>query len=288
MDIEEVADNAIDQLAGSMKVDGPTATSSHVCYVVHGISETPEQIENLCWCLLGFLGRIFEIDLSIDSAIGQGAQAEANLLGALKKRLHVDKELSEEQKQRNRDPLLQELIAHTLLVVHRRQGRFHQWLGELRAFRPPHLSANQSGLDLIAVGVHDGFLVPLIGEVKSTENGPLDGLCDACAKFSQVRKGEYDDELREAIKSMDCGFTKEQLAKNIWVSTSRFGAVVGHDQQHCFDPTCASQASQVLEQPSDRLFLVAAPYPSIRAYFDALSDELVRLAKKLGESDDAG
>jgi hypothetical protein len=288
VDIEEAADKAIDALAPSLEVDGPIVTSSHVCYIIHGISETPEQIENLCWCLLGFVGRIFEMDMRIDSAIGVAEQAEANLLGALKKRLDVDKELSEEQKERKRDPLLQELIAHTLLLIHERQGLFDEWLGELLAFRLPHLSVNVGGLDLIAVGAFDGALVPLIGEVKTTAERPLEKFCEACEKFSQVRSGEYDDELREAIKAMDCGFSTQELADNIWVCTGRFGAVVGHDREHCFDPTRTSEASSVLEQPSDRLFLIASPFASMRDYFDALSAELVRLAKIVGARKDAG
>jgi hypothetical protein len=288
VDIEERVVQALDALATSLKVVGPVETSSHTCYVVSGISETSEQTENLCWCLLSLVGQIFEQDLSIDSAIGQGAQAEANLLSALGNRLGVGKELTTEQKERNRDPLLEELIAHALLLIHRRQGCFDLWVGELRAMRPPHLSANESGLDLIAVGVQEGALVPLIGEAKAREHSPLDAFCEACEKFSQVRRGEYNDELREAIKSMDCGVTNQQLANNLWVSTGRFGAVVGHDQDHSLDPKRASQASAVLEQPSDRLFLVASPFRRMRDYFDALSEELERLAKIVGAGNDAG
>jgi hypothetical protein len=228
------------------------------------------------------------MDMRIDSAIGEGEQAEANLLNVLRNRLDVDKELTKLQRVSKRDPLLQELIAHALLLVHRRQGHFNLWLGQLRALRPPHLSANQPGLDLIAVGVHDGALAPLIGEVKAKEEPPLEAFCEACEKFSQVRKGEYDDELREAIKAMDCGLTKQELADNIWVSKGRFGAVLGHDRKHGFDPARASEASEVLEQPSDRLFLVASPFRCMRDYFDALSLELVRLAKVLGAANDVG
>lgn len=288
MDIEEAVTKAIDELALSMQVIGPCVTDTHVCYVVRGISETPEQTENLCWCLLGFVGRIFEMDLTIDSAIGVGTQAEANLMDALKKRLDVGKELTKEQKESKRDPLLQELIAHALLLIDHSQLQLQACFGDLQALRPPHLSVNDSGLDLIAVGVQDQLLVPLVGEAKAKESTPLEGFRKACEKFSQVRRGEYNDELRQALKAMDCGFTKDQLANSVWLSSGRFAAIVGHDAEHAFDTGRPSEAKEVVEQPSDRLFLITSPFESMRQYFDLLSCMLVRLAGQVGEATGVG
>jgi hypothetical protein len=288
VNIEDVVSRAVDELAVSVQVTGPIFTETHVCYVISGLSDTIKQTTNLCWCLLGFVGRIYEMDLKIDSAIGVGVQAQRNLMDALRKRLDVHKELTKAQKERKRDPLLQELIAHALLLIHQSQRKLPEWLGDVQAFRPPHLSVNDSGIDLIAVGVADQGLFPALGEVKAKEKGPLSGFSEACLKFTQVRQGQYNDEIREAVKAMDCGLSKEQLANNIWVSTGRFGAIVGHDREYAFDVEKASAAQEVVAQPSDRLFLISSPYESMREYFDYLIVILKELALQLGEQNGVG
>lgn len=288
MSIEEHVEKAIEELAQTVEVSGPHVTDTHTCYIVRGLSETPEQMENLAWCLLGFVGQLFEADLRIDSVIGVGTQAQKNLMDALKKRLDVDKELTLTQKERKRNPLLQELVAHTLVVVHQRVPKFPEWLGEVRAFRRPHLSPNESGLDLIAASWADDVLFAAIGEVKAYADDPLGGFRDACTKFTQVHHGEYNDEIRGAIKDMDCGFTKQDIANSIWLSTGRFCALVGHDAECPFDEARSSSSGHVRSQPGDRLFFIASPFGSMVEYFDVIAVKLVELAERLGRESDAG
>jgi len=286
MDIEEEVSRALDKLAASVQITGPIRTDNHTNYIVRGLSDSPEQTTNLCWCLLGFIGGIYETDLSIDSAIGEGAKASDNLIKILEKRLRVNETLTKRQKKLNRDPLLQELISHVLVLIHQRQRIFAEWLGEIQSCRPPHLSANVLGLDLIAIGAENSTPFPVIGEVKAYEADPLEGFATACGKFTQVRQGEYNYEIREAIKkSLDIHgqFTKEQLADNIWIEIGRFGALVGHDQECNLDANECCDKPEVSRQDRDRLFFIASPYNSMRELFDALSDHLVVLAKRLGE-----
>jgi hypothetical protein len=281
---EDQVSKAINELAVSVQIRGPFRTENHTNYIVTGLADTGDQLSNLCWCLLGFVGRIYEFDLTIDSVIGEGVTARENLLRALEKRLRVNRILTEEQKAKNRDALLQELIAHVLVQVHRRQKKVPEWLGDVKACRPPHLLANDPGIDLIAIGESEGKTFPVIGEIKAYETDPIGGLAEACDKFTQVQNGEYDDEIREAIKGMDTNrsFSRQQLADNIWAGLGRFGALVGHDADHsCDDRTCSSRQA-IIAQDSERLFFIASPYRTMRLSFDKISDEMVRLANGLG------
>ncbi|RLI53109.1 MAG: hypothetical protein DRP09_16505 [Candidatus Thorarchaeota archaeon] len=286
MDFEQEISSALIKLAASVQVTGPICTASHRSYIVTGLADTDEQMTNLCLCLLGFIGGIFEVDLSIDSAIGTGAQASDNLIKILKKRLSIDQTLTARQKERNRDPLVQELISHTLVLIHQRKPLFPEWLADIQSCRPPHLSANDPGLDLIAVANEDGNPFPVIGEVKAYEKNPLGGFGTACVKFTQVRQGEYNDEIREAIKkSLDINsqFTKQQLADNVWITIGRFGALVGYDSNYRFDENKPSTQSEVIAQDTKRLFFISSPYNSMRVLFDTLVDYLVELANNLGQ-----
>lgn len=293
MTIEQEVSRALDELADSVNIIGPVPVARHTNYVVTGLADTCEQKSNLCWCILGFIGGIIESDMRIDSAIGTGHIATDNLKRSLEKRLDVGKCLTPSQKERKRDPLIQELIAHVLLVIHQRQEKFSNWLGTIHAIHKPHLSPNDSGIDLIAVGMLQDNPIPIIGEVKAYENDPWGGLDKACGKFTQVTAGEYDDEIREALKSLsrisEAGFTNEQLANSVWREQARFGALVGHDCRHAslgnnhIDVNFSCQRAEVLKQKPERLFFVTSPFSSMRSLFDSISDELVALADKLSE-----
>ncbi len=94
MTIDEEVSRALDELAQSVNVIGPVAVDNHINYVIRGLADTIEQFTYLSWCLLGFIGGIFETDMSIDSAIGEGTTATNNLLNTLENRLKTDLELS--------------------------------------------------------------------------------------------------------------------------------------------------------------------------------------------------
>lgn len=239
------------------------------------------------------MGGIIETDLSLDSAIGEGTIATDNLTRILEKRLDVRKPLTLRQKERKRDPLIQELISHILLLIHQQKGTLPDWLGTIYAISKPHLSPNDSGVDLIAIGGFDNNPIPIIGEVKAYAKDPWGGFDTACIKFTEVQNGDYDDEIREALKSLtkqnDFGFTNGQLANSIWQQNSHYGALVGHDlaygttENGHVDVNFSCNRAEILKQNPKTLFFISSPYHSMRELFDAITDELVTLAVKLSE-----
>lgn len=291
--LEQEIHRALDELAESVRVIGPVKVERHVNYVVTGLADTCEQKTNLCWGILAFIGGVIELDFTLDSIIGEGSIAVENLKNALKKRLEIGKPLSLSQKKSKRDSMLQELISHVLLVIQQRQEKFSLWSGTIQAISRPHLSPNDSGIDLIAIGMFPNGPVPVIGEVKAYEKDPWGGLDKACVKFTQVNDGDYDDEIREALKSLskakEPGFTKQQLANNIWREQGRFGALVGHDCQFGSDDldhidiNFSCNRAEVLKQNPERLFFISSPFTTMMALFDSISDELATLANQLAE-----
>lgn len=286
-DLEIEVDHALNELAISAQVHGPVVTERHTNYFINGIVDTPEQFQNLCWCLLGFFGSALQIDFRIDSAIGTGDQATNNLIQVLQKRLYISRIITKAQKERNRDPLLQELITHALVLIHQRAEKTAEWLGNVRACRKPHLNPNDSGIDLIAIGLDGAGAFPIIGEMKAYEKDPPGGLREACIKFTEVRNGEHNDEIRSALMDLnkDALFTKDQLADNIWTSGGKYGAVVGHDNHpnYAIDINFTSAAAEVICHPPERLFFICTPFENMRSFFDAITIQLVQCALELGE-----
>lgn len=293
MTIDQEVSRGLDELAISVNIIGPVRVANHTNYVVTGLVDTCEQKTNLCWCILGFIGGIIESDMHIDSAIGTSHIATDNLRRSLEKRLDVGKSLTPAQKERKRDPLIQELIAHVLLLVHQRQEKFSDWLGIIHAISKPHLSPNDSGIDLIAIGFLQDNPIPVIGEVKAYEKDPWGGLDTACRKFTEVNAGDYDDEIRDALKNLSkiskSRFTNEQLANNVWREQGRFGALVGHDcrygttEDNHVDVNFSCNRAEILKQNPEMLFFISSPFSSMRSLFDGISAELITLADRLSE-----
>jgi hypothetical protein len=283
--LAQKVEDAYKYLSSTIVIDGPIFVGTHTNYLIHGITDDESQIENLCWCILGFFDTMEEIDMRIESSIGVGVVAKENLYRILCKRLKVDDNLSENQKKMNRNPLLQEIIGHVLIHINRRRQILPEWLGDTKGCRNPHLSVNDSGVDLIAIGLFTEEFLPIIGEVKAYEKEPLEGFNTACEKFSEVRDGEYDDEIRRDLKNLsrNGGIPTNDLANAIWMKKSNFGAIVGYDVDFQFDLASSCDREKVKSQCPDRLFLVSTAFYKMQLLFDHISAELVVLANSLGE-----
>lgn len=275
-------EEAYNNLAKSIQVVGPIRVDTHSTYLVSGIADNNNQLRCLCWCILGFLDTMDEIDMQLESTIGQGKTARDNLYKILCKRLGVDQSLSVEQKTSNRNPLIQEIIGHVLVHIHKRHPVLLHWLGDVKGCRNPHHSANDSGLDMVALGRKEEYF-PIVGEAKAYEQDPIGAFDRACKKFTELRRGDYDDELRGCLKilSRNGGITDEELANCIWVDKSNFGAVIGFDICYEFDPNNACDRSNVTSQPAGRLYLISTAFSKMIEMFDRISIILVELANSL-------
>jgi hypothetical protein len=287
---EDHVERAYAEIAGSVFVDGPFDAGTHRTYVVRGLAETPEQMENLSWCILSFLDHINEVECKLESRIGVGKIASRNLVEALGRKLDIGitPEPSPESKDRKRNALLAEIISHVLVFLHRRKIIFPDWIGNLSGCKKSHLNVNDAGIDLVAIGFLNPNFIPIIGEVKAYADRPVEGFEKACEKFTEVRAGKYNADLREDYTNLSINnqLSKDELANNIWQKRNRFGAFVNFDNSHDFDKTARINREEILRQTSDRLFLILTPHTNMRNLFESISDKLLQLAKTLGESND--
>lgn len=176
-----------------------------------------------------------------------------------------------------------------LILIHTRKRILPSWLGEIYGCRRPHLSPNDSGIDLIAVGRDKGRIFPVIGEIKAYEKDPTTGFIIACSKFTAVRNGEYNDEIRSAIIDLNDkgGFSNQQIADNIWTVESKYGAVVGYDRDYEIALDYGCTAEEVIMHTQSRLYFIRTPYQSMREFFDRLVVILAELAIQFGQPENA-
>ncbi|MEN6435584.1 MAG: hypothetical protein ABFD14_08315 [Anaerolineaceae bacterium] len=281
----EKVEDAYKYLSSSIAIDGPLSTQTHTNYLVHGIADNKTQIINLCWCILGFFDTMEEIDMRIESTLGPDAVARDSLYRILCKRLWVNRSLSENQKINNRNPLLQEIIGHVLVHINRRKLILPLWLGETKGCRNPHFNANDTGIDLIAIGLFTKEFLPIIGEIKAYEKEPLNAFNIACEKFSEVQDGDYDDEIRRDLKNLsrNGGISIDDLANSIWMNKSNFGAIIGYDVNFQFDVATPCDRKNVRLQCPEKLYLISTAFEKMQTLFDYISETLVLLATSLGE-----
>src|SRR5262245_10554297 len=79
IDFQTSVEQAYTSLVNSVRMEGPYNTPTHNSYRISGLAETSDQIQNLSWCILGFLDEVSEVDFKLQSIIGTGGQLAKNL-----------------------------------------------------------------------------------------------------------------------------------------------------------------------------------------------------------------
>ena len=175
-------EKALDDLSLSLSEEGPFRTTRHLNHFIRGICSNQSQRTNICWVILGFYARVcaakFEIISTIDCINGTGKLLCENIRTTLtqESEIYPSTEFDDHSKNdKNRDPLLYELIIHALIYVISRKQQPVFLTFEVVDVSPPHTKVYTQGIDLLGVVSEDGKYLPFIGEMKAYENDPKQG-----------------------------------------------------------------------------------------------------------------
>lgn len=284
--VDEVVLFGYSELSKTIKLIGPFNTENHINYLIEGLCDNKSQIKNMCYALLGFIGDIVDDDLRLNSALDSGLGEGRKLKQEIKNLLNnswlrpKDENLSEYQIVSNRNPLILELIAHIVIKLQKDNPLFSFSNYIPVKIRPPHIKANEGGLDVIALVQKQNEYFPYIGEVKAYQNDPGGGLIDACIKFSEVSKGMHNSEIRRCLKSFKFVSNKE-LSDKIWENRSVFSAIVGTDSEYQKDGTFCSRSKEVSSVKCNTLFFISHNFIQMSDLFEEIIGTLYKSIDEL-------
>ena len=272
--LQSKIEDALSALSLSIEEEGPFETANHLNHFIRGICSNPEQLNNICWVILGFYARIckarFEIISTLDGTNGTGKLLCENIRSTL----HQESEISpsaefvdQSKIIKNRDPLLYELIIHALMYAINRKKVPNFLTYELNDIRAPHTKVYTQGIDLIGIASENGQFFPFIGEMKAYENDPQKGFIDACEMFISINNGSHNTEIKTVYENCD-EFSREDLANNIWLGNSIFSAFIGHEETKKISPTYLSKAEKVKNINCYALVNCATPFTDMRKMFE--------------------
>lgn len=287
MNFEDFVSFGYSELSRTMKIIGPFETDYHINYVVDGLCCDDHQIKNLCYTLLGFIGDIIEDDMRISSALDSGLDTGLKLKQELKNLLRNSwlkpkEELTKAQVISNRNPLILELIAHTVIKLQKDNPLFSFTNYVPIKVRPPHIKANESGIDLIALVQKDNKFYPFIGEVKAYYDNPGKGLIDACSKFLEVTEGLHNSEIRRSFKSFKL-MSSTELGNKFWEKESLYSAVVGNDSEFKKEEYFCSRSQQIINVNCNTLFFVSHNFLKMNDLFEKIITILNQCIDELEE-----
>lgn len=280
--------NAFLEIASTISISQPYPTPHHINYFVNNLANNESQINNLCWAILGFVGKIFDKDqkirTTIDAGLGVGEKLKENLSDTLKLAwLRKADDLTREQILKERNPFLLELIAHVILKIQKEEValRFDNINPEY--IRSPHSKANETGLDIIVLSNRNGQFTPLLGEVKAYKDDPKAGFTEACKMFRDINSGLHNTEIREYFCNLNLtGGIKQKISENFWTNQSSFSALIGHNNTSSLANDYQTQSDYAREVECSNLFLVSAPFQEMDELFELLIITMEKHIDELG------
>jgi hypothetical protein len=291
MQLDAQVKQSIETLSTSISIKGPFETGHHINFIVSGLCDNDEQLEQLCWILLSFIGEICTKDLEIisviDAGLGKGFDLKTEICKAMKNNWlipanEIDIHEREDKITKNRNPLIFELIAHTLLILQKENSSLSFAGAVPKQIRPPHINANEPGIDLIAIVEKDEIL-PLIGEMKAYETDPGNGLIIACQKFNEVNEGKHNPEIRRTLRDQLSDYPKERISQKMWETEGLFSAVIGSDSEHSKKPGFSSRSDVVKNVECKTLLFIATPFIEMNILFERIIQVLSNCINKLVE-----
>ena len=286
--LENNVDMALSEIANTIIISPPHCTPYHINYFINNLLNDEKQINNLCWVILGLVGKIFnrnqKIRTTIDAGLGTGEILVMNLSNALESAFLIRSNGKNRKKIINeRDPLILELIAHVILLIQKEKPSLQFDNINPEYIRPPHSKVNEGGLDIIVLSNRNGQLIPLLGEVKSFKDDPKAGFIDACKMFRAINLGKHNTEIRDYFSNLNTPEeTKQKLSSNFWTNQSNFSAFIGHDDSNGFANHYCSKSKHVKGIKCSNLFLISTPFRNMDTLFEEIISTLEKCLNELG------
>jgi len=128
-------------------------------------------------------------------------------------------ELTEAQKQTERNPWIAEGIWHLCITIAKDKPDIHP-VGNILAVKPVNVSSKDHGLDIAAIyQVNDNLFGLSIIECKAYKNDPNKAINEAVSLFKKIDKGFYAPRIRQSIQLMRHSLPahmQEMISTSLW------------------------------------------------------------------------
>lgn len=266
---------ALESLAGQLKVT-ITHCATHTLYEVDGLNDGQDLINAIAVYLVGAVSSCIGYSMKIRRALFQDADDIArNLSGDVESVIFANNNLTEDERNKERDPWLWEGISHLLFHLAVDDHQRHP-PGTVVAKSYIHLKAKDHGLDVVVLYGPTPLGIS-VGECKAYLQRASDGIDDAALRLAEVDANARDGELRQVVSQMWAELpdeVRQKISDAFWRNERAYFPMVCCDREHSVDWKRKRVNVERLKVPIDRKYLVPAAIPAAKDFFDKVSDAM--------------
>jgi hypothetical protein len=177
-------------------------SESHFALVLGGFAESTRGRRAIARYLVGLRASAIDAALNIRSELEDTPEDQQEILESVYAIVgESNDDLTQEQKEDERNPWIAEGIWHLCMAVAYDRTRLHP-VGQIVALFYPHISAKEHGLDVATIYEKSGALGVSLVESKAYKSRPNAALSSAVGFFRQVDDGTHDVRIRQVVQIM--------------------------------------------------------------------------------------
>jgi hypothetical protein len=277
-------EEAISHLEGALRFTLQECPS-HRAALIDGWNDCQETRCSIAHYLVGLRACAMDAALRINAILEDNEEDQVEILENVIAVVGNDNNISDDQKQHERNPWIAEGIWHMCMAIAARRNELHP-CGHIIALDYAHVITKDHGLDVAAIYEHDDIVGLSLVETKTYRDRPDKALYDAVVLFREVDEGKHSARIRQTVQTMRSALLPEQQSK---ISTSFWK----RNRTYIPNPHYLSLQDKPIDwtrrRPSlrnllpDRLNILIMPHliTEFDSFFDRISDEMREFARGL-------
>lgn len=258
--------------------------ASHRVVTLEGWHDDDATLNATAVYLVGLMATAISKTLRVRACITDTKEDRLELVRNVEKRVGTVKApLSKHKKREERNPWLAEGLWHLCLFLAARRSEFHP-VGTIVALDHPHVSPKDHGFDVIALYYTGSEFGVSIVESKAYEKRPKQAVTHAIKFFRSIDAGGLDERLRQVVSQMRDALPprkQRDISPSLWKHRRTYIPNPHYDSSNPVSWSKERRSFAKLRVPKEHIFIMPNALPNFGNFFDALSAEMLRFAKKI-------
>lgn len=274
--IEDAMENAIVLLAQSLSCDYFEA-ETHCSLIVFGWNNSEETKRAVAHYLVGLRACAIDSALKIKSQLEDTPEdrleIERNVLNIIG---NNNGNLSEDQKQDERNPWLSEGLWHLCMAIAARRYEFHP-IGRIISIDYAHVATKDHGLDVLVLYQSEELLGLSIVETKAYKDDPNRAINNAVDFYREIDNGKHDLRIRQSVQIMRTALNPDlqrKISGSFWKRNRSYIPNPHYDDHIQMDWQNTRPSFRNLFPDRNKIMLMPHMIHEFDSFFDEISNEM--------------
>ena len=281
--IEEEMEIAIDCLSGSLHFEF-SESETHCTLTILGWNDNDVTRQAIAHYLVGLRACAIDAALNIRSQLEDTPEDRQEVIQNVFAIIGIDNsELSQDQKQDDRNPWIAEGIWHMCMAIAARRNELHP-IGSVISVDYAHIASKDHGLDgLVLYEVDNLFGISII-ESKAYRDDPNRAINNAVEFYRDIDSGKHDLRIRQSVQIMRTALPpnfQSMISGSFWKRERTYIPNPHYDESNKMDWTNIRPSFRDLKPVRTNIIIMPHKISGFDNFFDQIADEMRSFARSL-------